>query len=129
MKKALLLCFAIGHLLLANAATYDYLILEGTDGTTTTLNAKGLSITFANGNLIANDGTTVVLGGLKKMYFSNTSAIALPQAALPSGRVEVFAVSGARIGSFESASAAQRQLGKGLYLMKSAQGTTKIAIR
>lgn len=130
MKKTLFLLAALFCLQVCNAASYDYLILENTDGTSTTLNVQGLSITFANGNLIANDGTTIVLSGLARMYFSETSGIATQQVTLPEGRVEVYTIAGNHVATFENAADVRRQLTKGIYVIRPAKGsTTKIVIR
>ena len=86
--------------------------------------------TFANGNLITNDGTTIVLSGLARMYFSETSGIATQQVTLPEGRVDVFTIAGNHVATFENAADVRHQLTKGIYVIRPAKGsTTKIVIR
>lgn len=75
MKKKCLLWGAVFLTgLTAHATDYGYLTFQQSDGTLTSFVAKGLKMTFADGKLIATQGTRTAsldLASLSAMYFSN----------------------------------------------------------
>lgn len=132
MKKVLVLLTAmtVGSNLLAD--DFTYLTVEKNDGTTTTMTANGLTITFSNGQLIANNGTenwSLPLSGLKKMYFSNTDAISHPLSDTGDSEVTVYSTSGIVMGKYQSIGEAKSQLKKGVYVIKSGSETLKITVK
>lgn len=127
--------FSIVALLAACPAAnaYDYLTFETTDGSTQSVAVESLVITFDDGMLVANNGSTEVslpLTGLSKMYFSSaTTAISSAKAADGDGSVVVYAVSGACLGSYETSAKAKESLRSGVYILKSGSKTEKVVIR
>ena len=74
MKKLLILTMLAALTMGARAAEYNYLVFTLNDGTTQSVSATDLNITFANGNLTATSGSntvTIALSNLTKMEFSN----------------------------------------------------------
>jgi hypothetical protein len=85
---------------------------------------NGTSLVVTNG-----DGTqTFTLSDLSKMYFSQTAGI--NDIRDDNGQaVEVFHLSGQRVGSFIDLRSARQQLEKGIYIVKSNGQTSKISIQ
>ena len=74
MKQALTAILLAG-ILTAQAADYQYLTIEKTDGTALSLPAIGLTISYADNNLTAvngTEGTTIAMSDVNCMYFSET---------------------------------------------------------
>ena len=113
--------------LAVHAETYDYLVLEKTDGTSVTFTAVGLSFTFSDGNLVTNEGTTLPVKELSKMYFSNTSGIRTLD--LPTSVATAWTTTGIHMGTFNSHEEALSQLPKGIYIIKSSAGTIKTIVK
>ena len=128
MKKAFLSLVFTCLLLSASATDYKFLTLETTDGSKVSLAATGLTLTFSDGNLVANDGTIVSLSSLSKMYFTETSGITSATCS-ESGAMKVYTLSGILVGTYpEGLSPAG--LPKGIYIIKAHQGNThKTTIR
>lgn len=125
------IAFMVCTVLAAKASDFKYLVLEKSDGTTVSLEAVGLTMTFQDGNLVTGDGTTVSLESLQRMFFSNDvtpSAIETVAADQNDGEVEVYSMGGAFVGRFGSAASARRSLSRGVYLLKSGGKTVKIAV-
>ena len=57
MKKLLILTMLAALTMGARAAEYNYLVFTLNDGTTQSVSATDLNITFANGNLTATSGS------------------------------------------------------------------------
>ncbi len=104
------------------AYDYNYLSFELADGSVTSLSVDGLTLTFSNGNLVSNDGTTIPLTSLSKMFFSETSGIAQISSNSTNGKVEVYNPSGAKVGVFSDSQEAKSNLPKGIYIFKDEQG-------
>ena len=134
-KLSILLAFtALLPLSAARAGDYHYLTFRSADGTLLSVGTESLTVTFADGKLIATDGTTtheLALASLSSMYFTEADATAI--GTLPAtegdGRVQVFSVSGTPLGTFASASAFSRQAAKGVYVIKGNGKTSKIIVR
>ena len=81
MIRQIFIAAALASTFVAQAADYKYLNIETTDGTTLSLTAIGLSITYSDGNLNAANGketATIALSEINRMYFAverNTDAI------------------------------------------------------
>ena len=130
MKRMLFSILLLGGFIATQAAGYDYLVLEKTDGTTLSLTATGLTITFSDGNLVASDGTNIALTSLTKMYFSDTSGIRQMTVKGAQGTLQAFTVSGRQMGTFANLDEATGALPKGIYVIKDSSGNThKIAVR
>ena len=127
-----LLCSAA---LTAKAYDLPYLTFQNTDETETSLAVENLTLIFSDGKLLATNaaGTqTFTLATLKKMYFSQTPTDIDRLEATgkqPEGELEVFSLTGARMGRFASMGEAAKQLGRGIYINKNMGTNAKIAIR
>lgn len=153
MKKILFIAIMMTFATTASADGYTWLKLRLADGTEQSLTAEGLKITFSDGNLVAtaNDGqtTTVALGTLSAMYFSNSletgiSATTTKQAevSISGGRVYVSAdkdaevivanTRGMMLSKRKIAAGTQQtvsgKLPAGVYIIKVNDTTTKICI-
>ena len=121
------------------ADDYPYLMFQTADGNTIAVTASELTITFADGKLIATnaEGTqTITLTDLSKMYFSTTgdaNAIEDVKADGPTDMsqepVEVFTLTGISIGKYDTLQQAKSSLSQGIYVVKSASRTLKIAVK
>lgn len=73
MKKIIFILAILALPLVVKATAYDYLIISQQDGTQTTLSVDGLTMTFANGMLVAqtsDDSRQFELSTLATMFFS-----------------------------------------------------------
>ena len=130
MKQSIFLLVALCCMLTTKATTYEYLVLEKTDGTSLTLTASGLTMTFSEGNLVTNNGTTVALTSLSKMYFTDSSGIQQASFDGAKGKVTVTTLTGSRLGTFSNLSEAKSALNNGVYLFQDSLGNTlKIAVK
>ena len=121
------------------AEDYPYLMFQTTDGSTTAMAASELTITFSDGKLTvtnAESTQTLTLTDLSKMYFSTTdnangiedvNADGLTN--LNQGPVEVFTLTGISIGKYDTLQQAKSSLSQGIYVVKSASRTLKIAVK
>lgn len=125
MNKLLLTLLTTAAMVTASAADYQYLTFEMTDGTKASVEAENLSLIF--------DGTTLKVGkesftltNLKKMYFSTgdeTSGISqIENGELKfDNSTEFFDLKGNRV--------SKDQIRKGIYIVKTKNGTAKLTVR
>lgn len=135
------------------ASSYDYLALRQTDGTVTTLACEGLCITFADGKLVATQGsqtTSLDLSSLNAMYFTSQGVTAIESASTASTAVKVsgrsvlvtanegaeaslYRLDGVKIGSLVASGSGAETLGSnlqgGVYIVKVDGKTTKIIVK
>ena len=133
MKRILLFLLLALPLMSASADDYRFLAFQTQDGTVQTLPITGLRITFADGQLIATDGTTNVtlpLSELSKMFFSNTEVTAIESVAVSEGRYEgvVYNLQGVRVGSIREGGNGLQSLPRGIYIVTRQGKTEKISI-
>lgn len=133
MKKSLfiasLLCCAAG----AKADDYTHLTFQKTDSTTLSVDVASLTMTFDDGQLVATNGTATYrlsVADLARMYFSDgtTTGIAQPDADTGS-TVEVYTLSGMKLGNYSSAETFARRAAKGVYVVKSNGRTFKTTVK
>ncbi len=115
--------------LTASAQSYSYLTFRQADGSETSLKTAGLKLTFADGNLVAANGTetaTFALANMAKMYFS-TSATAIDQAtsaqvsaSIVNGALQVAAPAGTPVSvySLDGREMPHQGLASGVYVVK-----------
>lgn len=118
----------------AYADDYPYLTFEKQDGTTQSVAVSGLTLTIADGNLIAANGTetlTLALSDLTKMFFaSEATGIDELTAKLPSdGAAEVFTLTGVSLGQYDSMQAVRAALQQGVYIIKVNGQTLKVMVK
>ena len=128
MKKKLVTTALLGVMLTAQADEYKYLSVEKTDGTVVSLSASDLTITFADGYLVAGTEKVAALAELSKMYFSNTEGTTGINSITDSegfsiGEAEaVYDLNGRQLPQGS-------QLHKGVYIAKKNGKTFKVQVR
>ena len=128
MKKLLILTMLAALTMGARAAEYNYLVFTLNDGTTQSVSATDLNITFANGNLTATSGSntvTIALSSLTKMEFSNDGTTGIDRVSYDftiTDDTEVYDLNGRRLPSTAT-------LSRGIYIIKSNGNTTKVQVK
>ncbi len=123
MKQLLIILTLCLSAITASAGDYKFLILEGNDGTTYSMNATGLTLTFSDGNLVSSDGTVIPLNSLVKMYFSEASGISTIPSTTSDDHVTVYSIAGILAGTYNDMTTAMSSLTKGLYIIKQKDGS------
>ena len=125
MKKRLLtmtMLAALSGQLMADE--YGYMVFTLTDGTTQSITASGLSLSFADGSLTAQNGSktlTIPLGNLKTMAFSKDGQSGVDAVTTDDGDEEIYDLQGHRV--------TRAQMRKGVYIIKTKNRTYKVNIR
>ncbi|MBQ9261572.1 MAG: hypothetical protein IJ185_05665 [Prevotella sp.] len=121
-KKLLLFMMLIGSMAL-HAEDYTYLTFETTDGAKVSVSVSSLSITISGTALTAGD-QSFTLSNLSKMYFSSsneTTGIESFTIADWDEITEIYDLKGSKV--------SKDQMHKGVYVVKSKNGTHKITVR
>ena len=127
-KKIFILTILTAITTTLKAADYQYLMFTLTDGTTQSITATGLTLTFSDGNLTAKSGTTTLtlaLTDLTKMEFSDngsTGISTLKADVTLDEKTEVYDLNGRRLPN-------SSQLQRGVYIIKSNGKTTKVQVK
>ncbi len=135
MKKKFL--FLIGTCLygvMAHADSYPYFSFQKSDGTTVTMEASSLTMTFSDGKLIASNGTDsqeLTVSDLLKMYFSEDGATGIQNVEISDldGEVEVFSLQGISFGTFSTLQSFRNTAEPGVYIVKVNGRSQKIMVR
>lgn len=121
MKKMFLTAFLVTGTLSAAADDYPYLTFETADGTKTSVSASSLTISVGDGKLTVGS-QEFTLSDLSKMYFSasdeTTSGIDDLNSESTSQRTTIFDLQGRKVN--------QGQMKRGVYVVKTSRGTSKI---
>ena len=133
MRKLVLLLMVWGSSLVAQAEDYPYLTFEMTDGVKVSVSVESLKLSFSETTLTAGS-QTFTISNLSKMYFTTTSETTtgiesidnLSIDRLLSKDDEVYDLSGKRVLSGTSSNA---KLKRGVYIIKSKEGISKIAVK
>lgn len=133
MRKFVLLLMVWGSSLVAQAEDYPYLTFEMTDGAKVSVSVESLKLSFSETTLTAGS-QTFTISNLSKMYFTTTSETTtgiesidnLSIDRLLSKDDEVYDLSGKRVLSGTSSNA---NLKRGVYIIKSKEGISKIAVK
>lgn len=133
MRKFVLLLMVWGSSLVAQAEDYPYLTFEMTDGAKVSVSVESLKLSFSETTLTAGS-QTFTISNLSKMYFTTTSETTtgieyidnLSIDRLLSKDDEVYDLSGKRVLSRTSSNA---KLKRGVYIIKSKDGISKIAVK
>ena len=126
MKKIILLLTMLVGVFTAQAEDYTYLTFETSDGAKTSVDVSSLPVTINLDNSTLNIGDkTFTLADLSKMYFSTTdetttgiqevSVITLDEA------VDIYDIHGRKVN--------KEQMRRGIYIMKTKQGTRKVSVK
>ena len=121
-KKLLLFMLFIGSMAL-HAEDYTYLTFETTDGAKVSVSVSSLSITISGTTLTAGD-QSFTLSNLSKMYFSSsneTTGIESFTIVDWDEITEIYDLKGSKV--------SKDQMHKGVYVVKSKNGTHKITVR
>lgn len=121
-EKLLLFMMLIGSMAL-HAEDYTYLTFETTDGAKVSVSVSSLSITISGTALTAGD-QSFTLSNLSKMYFSSsneTTGIESFTIADWDEITEIYDLKGSKV--------SKDQMHKGVYVVKSKNGTHKITVR
>ena len=108
------------------AEEYGFMVFTLNDGSTQSIPAKELSMSFTGGNLTAKSGTstlTIPLTDLKSMVFSNDEASGIGQ--VDSKTTDT--VTG--IYNLQGHKVSKELLRKGVYMVKTQNGTHKMTIK
>ena len=133
LRKFALLLTVWGAALVAHAEEYPYLTFETTDGAKISVSVESLTLSF-NGTTLTAGSQTFTLSNLAKMYFTATSETTtgiesignLSIDRLLSEDAEVYDLSGKKIARGTSSNG---QLPRGVYIIKTKEGTSKIAVK
>ena len=133
MRK-IVLVLAVCCALIAQAATYSYLVFTNTSGTTTAFEVSNLTLTVSGSNLqVKNDEGTVnlVLTELAAMQFSTSAdSITAIENVLDGDRpVQVFSLSGVSLGTFGSLVEAAQHLNAGAYVISNGKNSQTIVLQ
>ena len=125
MKKKFLLFMALVGALTAQAGDYTYLTFETTDGAKTSVDVSSLPVTINLDNSMLTIGNqTFALADLSKMYFStqseSTGIEEISSATIDDDAV-IYDLLGRRV--------TKAQMRRGIYVMKTKQGTRKVSVR
>lgn len=124
---------ALAAVATCKAYDYPYLTFQNQDGSEQSVAVESLVLTVADGQLTltnAENTLSLTLSDLAKMYFAeNPTGIEEVTAAGTKGAVDVYTLSGVRVGHFASTAEAKTALGNGVYVVKSNSETQKIAIQ
>ena len=121
-KKLLLFMLLIGSMAL-HAEDYTYLTFETTDGAKVSVSVSSLSITISGTTLTAGD-QSFTLSNLSKMYFSSSNeTTGIESFTIIDGDeiTEIYDLKGSKV--------SKDQMHKGVYVVKSKNGTHKITVR
>jgi len=121
-KKLLLFMLFIGSMAL-HAEDYTYLTFETTDGAKVSVSVSSLSITISGTTLTAGD-QSFTLSNLSKMYFSSSNeTTGIESFTIVDGDeiTEIYDLKGSKV--------SKDQMHKGVYVVKSKNGTHKITVR
>lgn len=129
MKSLRLFGLGLGLALGLTASAQSYLTFRQTDGSEKSLSTSGLKLTFADGNLVATNGSetaTFALSSMAKMYFSNNStainqaSTAEVSAAIVNGTLQVNAPAGTSVSVYglDGREMPHQGLASGVYVVK-----------
>ena len=132
MKKVFLL-FALGFAMMAYASTYNYLVFTNQNATTTAFPVNNLTLKV-NGNELSvtnNDGTVnLVLTNLVSMQFSKDKTITSLENVINADEiVQVYSVTGASLGTYNSMVEAAKKLSAGTYILSNGKLSQTIVVK
>lgn len=123
MKKIILFLTMLVGTLTAQASDYTYLTFETTDGAKASVSVSNLTLSISGTTLTA--GTqSFTLTNLSKMYFSNTdetTGISEVMKANLDEATEIYNLQGHKV--------SKDQMRRGVYVIKTKQGTFKLNIK
>ena len=131
MKKVLILLLVLCATF-AQASTYKYLVFTNTAGTTTAFGVNNLTLTIDGSQLqvtSADGSVNIALIDLKSMQFSADGTTALEKVIDAEAPVQVYSISGASLGTYESMLEAAKSLHAGSYVISNGNQSQTIVIK
>lgn len=131
MKKVLILLLVLCATF-AQASTYKYLVFTNTAGTTTAFGVNNLTLTIDGSQLqvtSADGSVNIALTDLKSMQFSADGTTALEKVIDADAPVQVYSISGASLGTYESMLEAAKSLHAGSYVISNGNQSQIIVIK
>ena len=123
MKKTILILITLVGALTAQAADYNYLTFETTDGAKVSVPVSSLSISI-NGTTLTAGSQSFTLSNLNKMYFSttgeSTTGIEEITRADIDEATDIFNLQGHKV--------TKEQMKRGVYIVKTKNRTYKIVV-
>lgn len=133
MRKLILLLSLITCVTSVDAEEYQYLSFQESNGNVVSFGIESLTMSISDGKLLvenSGESRTFELSSLSKMFFATeASGINELETVANGGKKHVYTVSGIYVGSFDSLSDVETKFGKGMYLVKDNNNTTKIVLR
>lgn len=132
MKKKILALATLAVLTVPlHAGDYTHLVFTLSDGTTRSITATSLELTFGDGTLTATSGTESIvlpLTALTKMEFSNDGTSGIQPLTLHDTATagDLYDLNGRRLGT---GTLLNGQLPKGVYIIKSNGQSTKVQVK
>ncbi|MCR5435107.1 MAG: hypothetical protein K6F20_12025 [Bacteroidaceae bacterium] len=124
MKKTILILITLVGALTAQAADYNYLTFETTDGAKVSVPVSSLSISI-NGTTLTAGSQSFTLSNLNKMYFSttgeSTTGIEEITRADIDEATDIFNLQGHKV--------TKEQMRRGVYIVKTKNRTYKIVVK
>ena len=115
----------------AQAGDYAYLVFTNTEGETTAIPVSGMEMAIDGTNLRVTsvDGTvTFVLTELSSMQFSTDGTLSSLESVLRADKsVEIYTLTGAKVGVWSSLEAASSALSEGVYVVTDGKNSIKIS--
>lgn len=115
--------------MMATAADFPWMTFKMNDGTEISVASEGLSILYAEGNLLLKSPTVdqnIATNQLVSMKFTTTPAAVDGIDATMTNQADYFDLSGKKAGRFATADEPRKALPSGTYIMKSKEKTIKI---
>ncbi len=135
MKKKLLTIVFAMIVASASADNYSYLTFKKSDGTMISVGTESLTMTFSDGKLVADNGSSnisLTLTELASMFFSNgddATGIDNIPTDTADGKIEAFSTQGISYGTFDSVESLKKSLPGGVYIIKQGGKTFKVAVK
>lgn len=135
MTKTLIVATLLGWGTATQANTYSYLTFQKADSSCVAVALESLSMTFANGKLIATNGADTYelsVVDLSRMFFSNTTPTGIADLAADlaaNTQVEVYALTGASLGAFANLRDFEQGAPKGVYVVRTNGRTLKLSVK
>ena len=131
--KNLFLLLALGFAMMAHAGTYNYLVFTNQSGTATSFAVRNLTLQVNDSDLqVTNDDGTVnlVLTDLASMEFSADKIVTGVEGVLNADTpVQVYSVTGASLGTYNSMVEAAKCLQAGTYVISNGDQSQKIVVK
>ena len=125
MKRIFLLLTTLVGVLTAQAEDYTYLTFETSDGAKTSVDISSLPVTINLDNSTLTIGDkTFALPNLSKMYFSKqseTTGIQEVSVITLDEAIDIYDMHGRKVN--------KEQMRRGIYVMKTKQGTRKVSVK